>query len=81
MENNLSFNIKYIAYDDNNRIIKEGEINIHNNYSDIHAKSRLDDYLKKKYPLFKRLQVLSCTEKFRGDSDLFNQIKDIFNIK
>lgn len=64
--------IKYTVELDGADPIKDKEIKIDNCLSDLHAKSRLEDYLKRKYINFKRLMVHSCHE------DLFSKFGDIF---
>jgi hypothetical protein len=56
------------------RPTKTHKIKIKNCLSDLHAKIRLGDYLKRKHSNFERLQVDSCHE----ESDLFNLFGDIF---
>lgn len=43
--------------------------------SDLHAKVKLEDYLKRKHKDFEKLVVVSCTE------DIFSIFGDIFKTK
>jgi hypothetical protein len=59
--------IRYNVYDINDKLIKsEGEINCKNRASEIEAKVKLEEYLKKKYPTFGRLVIISCSEDIFG---------------
>jgi hypothetical protein len=49
-------------------------IKIKNCLSDLHAKVRLDDYLKRKHSNFERLSVTGCFE----ERDFFENFGDIF---
>lgn len=48
-------------------------IKVKNSMSDLHAKVKLEDYLKRKHKDFEKLVVVSCTE------DIFSIFGDIFN--
>jgi len=50
------------------------KMKIKNCLSDLHAKVRLEDYLKRRHSNFERLQVDSCHE----ENDLFKYFGDIF---
>ena len=50
-------------------------IKVKNSMSDLHAKIKLEDYLKRKHKDFEKLVVVSCTE------DIFSIFGDIFKNK
>ena len=46
-----------------------GKMKVKNCMSDLHAKTKLEDYLRRKHSDFKTLVVLSC---MKDDNDLFS---------
>ena len=61
---------------------------INNCISDLHAKVRLEEHLKKKHSNFKQLIVTKCRRDwgtnpfdFKGSNDIFSQFGDIFGKK
>lgn len=74
------YNLKYEIYFTDRLPIRDKEIKIDKCDSELHAKTRLDDYLQRKYPTFKSLVVLSCN-KDMDISDIFgdkNGFSDMF---
>jgi len=69
----INYQIVYI----NERVSEEKQINIANCYNDLHAKVRLEAYLKRKYPDFKKLIVVCCIEDY-VDS-IFGVYNNMFN--
>lgn len=67
-----TFLIKYGIYFTNGKY-ESHEIKIKNCMSDLHAKIKLEEYLKKKYSNFKKLVVYSCTNNF-GFENIFGDI-------
>lgn len=69
--------IKYrIIFDDGNTL-ENKEIKIAKCYTGVMAQIRLEDYLKRKYINFKKLEVTECKEDVSLD-DFFSQFGDIF---
>jgi len=54
----INYQIVYIG----GSVSKEKQINISNCLSALHAQVRLEDYLKRKYPDFSKLVVITCIE-------------------
>jgi hypothetical protein len=71
------FRIKYKVLLENEESLEDKEIKIDNCLSEIHAQSKLENYLKKKYINFKKLIVFECKEE-SDFSDFFSQFEDIF---
>jgi hypothetical protein len=70
---NKSYKIKYRVYlKDNSYYDKEGIISKCS--SDIHAKVKLEEILKKNFENFNRLEIKSCEE----DINIVNFFNDIF---
>lgn len=69
---NSTFRIKYQVFFTDNapemHIIK-----VHNCMGDLHAKIKLQGYLKKKHANFERLVVISCNPDMFGFFDMFDR--------
>ena len=72
----LSSVIKYRYYTDIRGGCRVGTTKVKNCMDDIHAKVKLESYLKKHHPTFLRMEVVSCKPFLPGMPDFFN---DIFN--
>ncbi len=77
MKNEITYCIDYkIQYCDNSYSV-EHTIKVKKCMGDLHAKIKLEEYLKKKTTNFKKLIVLNCTEDVMGDlfGSIFSGIK------
>ena len=70
---NKKYCIKYKVFFDHGDPLKNKEIKIDKCMSGVHAQVRLEEYLKKKYKHFARLEVEECKE-----DSIFGQFDDIF---
>lgn len=57
-----TFNIKYEIHLKDGNVIKDKEINVKKCEFGVEAQYKLENYLKKKYPNFKKIVVISCKE-------------------
>lgn len=83
MKANKSYIIEYKAYNPIGVCISDQPIKVKNCMSDIHAKVKLEKYLKKKYKYFYNLEIISCDEvndEFIGDEGILNKLKDILGV-
>lgn len=63
-----NFIIKYIAYDKDGRILKEGKMRANKKATEFEAKAGFEKWLKESLPNFARLVVLECyKENILGD--------------
>ena len=70
---NKTFVIEYkIYFNDNNNSFSQKTTKVKNCLSDLHAKIKLEDYLKLKNNNFKQLVIISCKE------DIISFFGDIF---
>jgi len=57
-----NFLIKYQAYNNQEQLIKSGEMRAKNKFNEFAAKAGLEEYFKKNLPGFTKLVVNSCRE-------------------
>lgn len=79
--NRYTFLIDYEVFDSDNISLKKGQIKVKNKTMEIEAKFSLEEYLKRKYPLFNRLTIYKCqkaTSTFLGDITNFDDFMNIF---
>jgi hypothetical protein len=58
----MNYIITYSALNPFGQVIKQGKMKVKNKLSELHAKSSLEDYFKKKYADFDRLIIYECKE-------------------
>lgn len=73
---NSQYLINYIAYDFSNIIVKQGTMKVKNCFNELHAKMKLEKYLKSKYPIIENITMSN-----NNDNHIMQQLKDIFNGK
>jgi len=67
-----SFTIEYQVHMTDNRF-ETHTTRVKNCFTELHANSKLEDYLKRKYPMFKRLVVLSVKGNIGGMFDFMGE--------
>ena len=73
--------IKYYYFTTDGQKITPSPIKVKNCTSDIHAKIRLESYLKKHNSNFGNLVVTNCIEDYSTMGDIFSSFNDIFGGK
>ncbi len=58
----MDYIIQYSALNVFGNVLKQGKMKVKNKLSELHAKSSLDDYFKRKYQDFDKLIVYKCVE-------------------
>lgn len=58
----MNYIIQFSALDGFGKVLKQGKMRVKNKLSDLHAKSSLEDYFKRKFLDFNKLVVYKCTE-------------------
>ena len=68
--------IEYRVLDKSGQVLKAGKMKVKNKMNDLHAKTELELFLKKKLPSFDKLIVDSCIEDYDGSNfmDYFSDI-------
>jgi hypothetical protein len=73
--------LKYEEHFNDGSVFKDKEIKINNCLSELHAKVKLEQYLKKKHSNFNKLVITSCRKDIMGNfNDVFGNFKDIFGM-
>lgn len=58
----MDYIIKYSALNGFGTVLKQGKMRVKNKMTELHAKSSLEDYFKRKYFDFNKLIVYKCIE-------------------
>lgn len=78
---NKTYLITYSYYLNDGTKISNKKIKVKNSMSDLHAKIKLEQYLKKHSSDFGNLIVHSCVEDVNIFGDIFSSFNDIFGGK
>ena len=71
----MNYIVHYSALDDFGRVLKQGKMRVKNKLSELHAKTSLEDYFKKKFLHFNKLIVYKCYQ-----DDILTQILGNLNL-
>ena len=75
----MDYIITYSALSDCRQVLKQGKMKVKNKMSELHAKSSLEDYFKKKFFDFNKLIVYKCVEDYGFNGIFGDKLNDLLN--